>query len=261
MGVQRTGFDAWLTPIDPGTLAHKRDVWLHNPEQMYAAEPGFAAREREAVDECQARRRPAAARITPASGMPPLVALALTCTEDVCLLRAVDDNFVLASGCLTAPSYWRIDDKIGKPLLDVHAPVTSLKEKIGAVMLRFMARLRPGQVFERRNWFIHQSDAPFQVDPEHWDPACDTLFVRSERQTLTRLDCGIIVFTISVTCHPLNDIKRYPGAARDMKSSFAAMDDHEQRHFGYEQKAAQINAILEACTGPDAGAQAGEPSG
>ncbi len=61
-------------------------------------------------------------------------------------------------------------------------------------------------VFERRNWLIHTNPAPYQPRSEAWhritSDDVQTLVVRSERQTLRRLDARSVVFTIRVTSRP-----------------------------------------------------------
>ena len=80
-----------------------------------------------------------------------------------------------------------------------------------------MAKLKPGAIYGRCNWFIAATDekrwvagppeqAFAHVTPEN---AGETLFVRSERQTLRRLpETGAILFTIGIYVSPLGDLSQ-----------------------------------------------------
>ena len=55
-----------------------------------------------------------------------LTTAALCVPEDLCLLERRGDHYELVAGCVTAPSYWRLSDKLGKSLWAVHDNVPGL---------------------------------------------------------------------------------------------------------------------------------------
>ena len=62
---------------------------------------------------------------------PDLIAdMSLKIQDDLCLIRSNNDQELLAAS-VCSPSYWNVQSKIGKPLKEIHSPVTTLNEKIG----------------------------------------------------------------------------------------------------------------------------------
>ncbi len=167
----------------------------------------------------------------------PLVAASLLVPDDLCLMERDDESYRLTAACVCSPSYWSLAEKIGRTLEGIHAPVPTLNAKLGAPMRQFFARLPNGAIFERRNWLIHTDPEPFQPRSETWHPVMpediDSLVVRSERQTLRRLDAHRVVFTIHVRCHPLIEIVGFPEAACDLLLALDTLDDAEREAKGY----------------------------
>ena len=113
--------------------------------------------------------------------------------EDLCLLRRRDDGWYLEAASLCFPSRWRLADKIGRHITEVHGPVDGYVDQLASKVDRLFDRLTDRPVL-RRNWYIHPDPTLFQpAPPPDGDPsspqpdALATLVVRSERQTLRRL--------------------------------------------------------------------------
>ena len=138
--------------------------------------------------------------------------------EDMCLLtrRDGEDIYRLVGAAVAFPTDWHPADKLGLPLVAMHAPIDGYAEQLATGVDRFMAKLRPGRIFGRCNWFVaptgaHRwiarepaSEAFAHVTPEN---AGETLFVRCERQALRRLPAsGAIVFTIGIHVAPLGQL-------------------------------------------------------
>ena len=97
-----------------------------------------------------------------------------------------------------------------------------------------MAKLKPGAIYGRCNWFIAATgekrwvaEPPEQafahVTPEN---ARETLFIRSERQTLRRLpETGAILFTIGVYVSPLRELSQ--ANTRRLANAIATLIDGE----------------------------------
>ncbi len=135
--------------------------------------------------------------------------------EDMCLLQLHpgEEQYRLIGAAVAWPSDWHPKDKIGLPLRALHAPIQGYEEQLATGVDRFMATLKPGAIYGRCNWFIAATgkrrwierrppaEAFAHVTAEN---AGETLFVRSERQTLRRLQqTGAILFTIGIYVEPL----------------------------------------------------------
>lgn len=134
--------------------------------------------------------------------------------EDMCLLTLApgEDQYRLVGAAVAWPSDWVPAEKMGLPLRALHAPIQGYEDQLASGVDHFMARLKPGAIYGRANWFIAAMDnrhwvaAPPQQAFAHVtaENAGETLFVRSERQTLRRLpETGAIVFTIGIYVAPL----------------------------------------------------------
>jgi hypothetical protein len=143
---------------------------------------------------------------------------ALACHEDLCLLTRAEGEEVyrLIGAAVAWPSDWHPAQKIGLPLRALHAPIAGYEEQLATGVDRFMETLRPGPIYGRCNWFIAATperrwlpdrppaEAFAHVTPEN---AGETLFVRSERQTLRRLPrTQAILFTIGIYVEPLGKL-------------------------------------------------------
>ncbi|MFN4018950.1 MAG: heme-dependent oxidative N-demethylase family protein [Erythrobacter sp.] len=143
---------------------------------------------------------------------------ALAVHEDLCLLTKRDDEEVyrLIGAAVAWPSDWHPAQKIGLPLRALHAPIAGYEEQLATGVDRFMETLCPGAIYGRCNWFIAACrerrwlpDCPPAEAFAHVTPdnAGETLFVRSERQTLRRLpQTGAILFTIGIYVEPLGNL-------------------------------------------------------
>lgn len=153
---------------------------------------------------------PAACELAAMLGVPGGLAEAARATwEDLCLLfPGPDGAYRLVAGAAGFPTDWRLSEKMGLPLGQVHAPIHGYAEKLSSGVDHFFATLRPGSIFGRANWFV-VSTADWRYLPDG-DPAerfahvtpdnvGHTLFVRCERQTLRRLpESGAVLFTIGI---------------------------------------------------------------
>jgi len=218
---------------DPASLVHAElEASLPGQQQLLAAVEQHLG--------CNAHTTPGIAS--------PLVRAALLVPDDLCLMQRQADRYRLTAACVCSPSYWHLADKIGRSLDGIHAPVPTLNAKLGATMAQFFERLPAGAVFERRNWLIHRDDTPYHPTPESWPAVTQrdvaALFMRSERQTLRRLDAASIVFTIRVTCRPFAEILEYPDAMRDLLTAFDAMDADERSASGYVHYGTAVTAYL-----------------
>ncbi len=118
------------------------------------------------------------------------------------LLVLAGDGPSLVAGQLCFGNVWSLDEKLGLPFWEIHAPITPIVEPMMRAAQNVMNRLPVGRPVWRLNWSIKTSDQldmttrrmpelnqqlhdqlPF-LTPETID---SQVFIRIERQTLTRL--------------------------------------------------------------------------
>lgn len=200
MGLAKLDDSEWLQP-DPDTTA-RAEGFAAYPEGIQLSPEG---------DEPSAEL---AAMLGLSGGLPEA---ACAHHEDMCLLtiRPGDEQYRLVGAAVAWPSDWRPADKLGLPLRALHAPIQGYEEQLASGVDHFMAKLKPGAIYGRCNWFIAATGARRWVaePPERAfahvtaQNAGETLFVRSERQTLRRLpETGAILFNIGVYVAPMRDL-------------------------------------------------------
>lgn len=169
--------------------------------------------------------------------------------EDMCLLTLApgDDQYRLIGAAVAWPSDWTPAEKLSLPLRALHAPIHGYEEQLASGVDNFMASLKPGAIYGRCNWFIAGTDAMRWVpDPPSQafahvtaQNAGETLFVRSERQTLRRLpQTGAILFTIGVYVAPLGTLS-HPNVER-LAAALAALIEGEDDRRGAGAYAAAL---------------------
>jgi hypothetical protein len=246
MGLRPIDRAAWLPDrIDDAELARKRNLLDDPASGVFAELDGSRIGQQKVLDAVDQALRGASCTSGHAS---PLVAASLRVPDDLCLMERDDDAYRLTAACVCSPSYWRLSQKIGRTLDGIHGPVPTLNDKLSASMAQFFARLPQAAIFERRNWLMHTNPALYQPHSEAWHAVTpDTvegLVVRSERQTLHRLDADSVMFTIHVTCHPLTEIVDHPEAARDLLTAIHSLDAAERAAKGYRYFAPAVSDYL-----------------
>ena len=175
-----------------------------------------------------------------------IASMALRVDDDLCIMQATGEQRLIA-GCVCSPSYWNLRSKIGKPMRLIHAPVTSMNEKIGGSIERFIKGVPLLRPFERINWFIHG-------DTERWHPIeeplpqtpVETWHIRSERETLCRFSEEHLLFTINTRFQPLAAIAHYPQAQEDLLATLENLDADEVDYFGGARKCAMLIEYLKS---------------
>ena len=236
MGLHPIAPEQWLPDRISAAERTRKQQLLDDPDSgVFAAIDGSQSGQQKILDAVTAFLGTDAA--PPSDAWPPLVNAALMVPDDLCLMEHDAGSYRLTAACVCSPSFWRLAEKIGRTLDGIHAPVPTLNDKLAPTMLQFFDRLPDNAVFERRNWLIHTSAEPYHPQSDPWPstPATqvDGLVMRSERQTLRRLDAGTVVFTIRVSSYPLTDIVSHRNAARDLLAALATKDDAERSATGY----------------------------
>ncbi|OBX20656.1 hypothetical protein A9995_02860 [Erythrobacter sp. QSSC1-22B] len=187
--------------------------WLQTDPDRAARAEGFAdfSEGIQLAPESEAAGAELAAMLGLAGGLPHAAAAH---HEDMCLLTRGGSEAVyrLVGAAVAWPSDWLPAEKLGLALTALHAPIQGYEEQLASGVDHFMDRLAAGPVYGRCNWFIAPTGArrwaaePPELAFAHVGPenVGETLFVRSERQTLRRLpETGAILFTIGIYVEPL----------------------------------------------------------
>lgn len=246
MGLHPVSTDEWLAdPITGDCRSDKQRLLADPTASVFAELPCSRPAQSMLLELVESIHR-----VRGDSTLPPLIAASLLVPDDLCIMTRAESSYRLTAASLCAPSYWHLADKIGRPLDYIHAPVPGLNERLGGLMTRFFSQLPPARVFERRNWLIHTSERLYHPEPKPWPrrgeaPTPSMLFVRSERQTLRRLDADHIVFTICVSCHPLADIAEHPDSAADLLTTIRSLDTDENLAMGTHYWAPSVVPFLE----------------
>ena len=160
--------------------------------------------------------------------------------EDLCLMAPGDTGYTLEAASLCFPSRWRLIDKIGKRMVDIHSPVPDYEDKLARPVDRFFDNLDINKPVWRVNWSLTD-------DPDLYQPirktstdysrsinsknAGDLIFLRCERQTLRRLpNTGWILFSIKTYVDKVSALAVQPEALVDLAHSVKNMSADMQQY-------------------------------
>lgn len=251
MGLQALKPEDWIEigPDRNEQLAERRRLLDQRREEVLAALPESEAAGRELLDRLAAflparfprlyardgallhcRTTGESLPVEGGDGHPPEHPLEIAgrlVQEDFCLLQSDPGRdagaYRLTAAVLCFPARWRLADKLGRPMLAIHAPVPGYAETLGRPVDRFLSLLKPEKPVWRVNWSLIDDPALFQPsghgrgtrDPSITaENAGRRVFLRCERQTLCRLPAsGAVVFGIRTHQQPLASLGARPEAA------------------------------------------------
>jgi hypothetical protein len=156
--------------------------------------------------------------------------------EDLCIIQTdagAPPRFTAAVLCF--PSRWRLHEKLGRPLAAVHGPVPFYAERLATPVDRFMTKVKPGHIASRLNWSVLDDPTMYQPTGK-WreatntaitpDNAGNTLYLRVERQTLTRLPrTNAVLFGIRVHSYKLASAITKPAIAARLAEAVRALPE------------------------------------
>lgn len=146
--------------------------------------------------------------------------------EDLVILQKRDDGWTVTAGALAFPSSWRLSDKLGKPMHDVHGPVPDFNAGTRNAMMieRMFDNLKPEMPVMRWNWSLYGDDVLHHPEAGNGGrrfgdgEIAEHVYLRVERQTLRKLpQSGAILFTIRIYIDPLEALDSHadgPAIAR-----------------------------------------------
>ena len=162
-----------------------------------------------------------------------------------------DGQYYLLAGGILLAGFWRLEDKFGMPLSEIHTSgdVPQFKEKLEKGMMNFFRRVQPSDPVLRNNYFLQVDDdlawshsIGDEDSPEvAWstaekNKAIEHHYFRSERQSLRRLPrSGGVVFTIRTYFHPIREIAEEPYVPGRLASAVRSWGDDVSRYKGKER--------------------------
>lgn len=239
MGLVRLTEEQWLDP-KPDLEARRAHFSAHPESVLLQAEAEPAGRE-------------VAAMLGVEGG---LADAAQSVWEDLCVLTRSTDGepYRLTGAAVAFPTDWDVSAKMGLPLAGVHAPIHGYAKHLSDGVDRFLDGLQAGEIYGRTNWFVVASDALRYLPQEApglrfahvtAENAGETLFVRSERQTLRRLpETGAILFTIGIYRVPLASLG--DGAVQRIAAAFDRLVEGEGERRGQPLYAPALSAYAAA---------------
>ena len=248
-------FESGVYSVSPGLRPLEPPVLRFDQLERYRAEKQAAAAMRPVCLEHQLpaeTRRAAIARLRALiececpdfQPVPPddLTALPFLLEEDVAIIQTEGHREWLAFGHVCLPSSWRLEDKIGRPFLEVHQPVPGFPAQGATNLVRSLTTKGP---YERFAWGLTNEDRLDQTAPVHADvlPPPAPLFVRVERQTIHPLPgCGAWLFTIHPANTPVEELRPEQRAA--LAAALTSMTPEQAVYKGLGTTRAEVTAAL-----------------
>ena len=228
LGLQPIPSSEWLNnKINPGLHEHKKNLLEASYNKVVATIDGAEEAQDILNNSIKANTK----------NYPDLIAdMSLMIQDDLCIVRSDGDQELIAA-CVCSPSYWNVQSKIGKSLHNIHDPVSTLNEKIGERISKFIRQSPVMKPFKRQNWLVHGDTDRFHLREEgDLNPNPKTWFIRSEKETLCRFHEKYSLFTINLMFQPLHAIFKFPKARNDLIESIKTFDDDEIEYFGGKKK-------------------------
>ncbi|KAL3427506.1 mannosyl transferase [Phlyctema vagabunda] len=177
----------------------------------------------------------------------------LTQDDLAIMFEKEDGQYYLLAGAICLAGFWKLEDKLGMPLSEIHysGNVPGYKEKLEKGMTNFFRRVQPNGPVQRNNYFIQVDDElawSSSIGDEDgaegtvgWftaekNKAIKHHYFRSERQSLRRLPrSGGVVFTIRTYFHPITEICEEPYVPGRLASAVRSWGDDVSRYKGKER--------------------------
>lgn len=231
-GLRKLGMNArHLHALQPDSALFSARQQVSRAGQALHVAPGFDAGP--ALDAIwrQARRD---GITTPDPALPLELALA----QDLAVLDLA--SLSVPWMCVCLPSGWAPEEKIGRTMAQIHAPVAD-SDALNSRWAQLARLVSAGQAWERQVWTISPSSRldqhPHRHPPAPWPDTGDLstfagqCYLRSEYQTFFPVPdpagrpSGQAVFTITVAQQPLSEAVCTPADAVRLRESLASMSD------------------------------------
>ncbi|KAL4806599.1 Alg9-like mannosyltransferase family-domain-containing protein [Aspergillus unguis] len=182
----------------------------------------------------------------------PMAICARLIQDDIAIMiEKPDGEYYLLAGAILLAGFWRLSDKYGMRLSEIHTSgdVPGYKEKLEKGMMNFFRRLKPEDPVLRNNYFVQVDESlpwSYSIGSEDaeevsWntaqkDKAIEHHFFRSERQSLRRLPkTGGVVFTIRTYFEPITGVADEPYVPGRLASAVRSWGDDVAKYKGQEK--------------------------
>jgi dimethylamine monooxygenase subunit A len=155
---------------------------------------------------------------------PSLATAGLLVQEDLVIMGRSPEGWRLMAASLCFPSAWKLSEKIGRLMHEVHGPVPGFNKdtRNAGLIERMFDNLRVEQPVIRWNWTLFGEDTLHMPKPENSmhrrfgdGPVAENVFMRLERQTLRKLSkSGEILFTIRTHIDPMDVLEHHADGPR-----------------------------------------------
>lgn len=226
--------DFFAPTRDSAALLTERQRWLRDAPHRYAALlPEGRASFREMFDLAVSWRLSLDLhRSDRQTEFASLLALGSYLEPDFVLLnRDESERWIVTGGCVCFPSSWRLTDKLGLPLEDVHEPVPELNAALAGPIHQLLLKMKPGRCWLRSNWGVCRQPELNQ-HPDRNLPRLtpgvmlDAVWLRREHQALVALpESRGILFGIRVEHTPWHEVRQSPEAARRLMRGLQSMSE------------------------------------
>jgi len=190
-GVQPVAIEDWLARSDTyaAQMAYRRELIDSKRDEVFAHTEN-------AIDACHELSFILGVELL---GEHPLIEVALTVQEDLCVLQKQGDKHILTAAVMCFPSSWDVREKLGRSISSIHSPVPEFSP-VSKTVERMLSAIRVEQPLGRANFLIY-------TDPELHQPRGEGIakpidptaprYIRVERQTFRRLpETLAVVFAI-----------------------------------------------------------------
>jgi dimethylamine monooxygenase subunit A len=231
LGLRQSSGDFFKASADHDTVLAERTALLETHPERHAAMLD------EGAELMRATRSFAqeVSGVSPQHGRSPLdecIQLGKCWEPDFLLLKpAADGLHRLVGGCICFPSSWDLHEKLGLPVEAIHAPVPTVNQNLGTQVSAFLARIRPGVIWERWNWGMAAVDS-LNHHPAlnhrrlHAGSTLADTWLRLEHQAFRSLDAaGGLLFAIRITVLPLSNLLQQRPAALRLAELLETMPD------------------------------------
>ena len=167
------------------------------------------------------------------------------------MIERPDGQYYLLAGAILLPGFWRLEDKFGMVLSEIHTSgdVPQFREKLEKGMMNFFRRIKPEELIARNNYFLQVDDDlawSYSIGDEDeedisWNTAeknkaIEHHYFRSERQTLRRLPrSGGVVFTIRTYFERIEEICKEAYVPGRLASAVRSWGEDVSRYKGRER--------------------------
>lgn len=193
---------------------------------------------------------------------PMQLAARLTQDDLAIMFEKEDGQYYLLAGAILLAGFWRLEDKFGMPLSEIHTSgdVPGFKQKLEKGMMNFFRRVKPDAPVLRNNYFIQVDDElPWSSsigsedsDGIGWftaekNKAIQHHYFRSERQSLRRLPrSGGVVFTIRTYFLPITEVAKEPYVPGRLASAVRSWGDDVAKYKGRDRYGDVLVEYLDA---------------